>query len=363
MAQRSRAERLGRVRGKRKRVYIAVAAAVAVLGVAAVGIGFAAVASWGDGSAGRDEGLPASADSSETASSSRVSTPTVSVEVPDLVGMQIAEAELMLEAAGLALVRVPTPPGDSAVGCVLSHAPSGGERVARGTVVEVVYADPAAVATALNGSAAGLVVCIDPGHQAVANNGQEPVGPGATETKAKVTGGAVGVVTGQAEHVMVLALSMKIKERLERYGVTVIMTRNTADVDISNSQRAAVANEANADLFLRVHADSSTNADVRGVSTLYPGGNAWVAAISEESLRAAGLVHQEILVSTGASDRGVLARSDLAGFNYATVPSILVETGYLSNPVDDRQLADPEYQDRLADGITRGILEYLGVTQ
>jgi N-acetylmuramoyl-L-alanine amidase len=206
-------------------------------------------------------------------------------------------------------------------------------------------------------------VCIDPGHQATGNSGQEPIGPGASETNAKVTGGATGAVTRQAEHALALALSFKIKERLERYGVTVVMTRIAANVDISNAQRAQVANEAGADLFLRVHADSNTNADVRGVSTLYPAGNEWVEPIREESLRAAGIIHNQMLASTGANNRGLSARSDLAGFNYATVPSVLVEVGFLSNPKDDQQLADTAYQDRLADGIARGVLQYLGVTE
>ena len=108
--------------------------------------------------------------------------------------------------------------------------------------------------TPTNAPASGLVVCIDPGHQAQANSGQEPVGPGAAETKAKVTGGATGVVTRQAEHALVLTLAFKIKERLERYGVTVVMTRSSANVDISNAQRAAVANEAERDVMrARLH--------------------------------------------------------------------------------------------------------------
>lgn len=352
-----------RVRSKRKRVYAVSAAVVAVVALAALGIGFALAGPKGpsDGVAG--DSLPASLESSEAAVSSNTSAPTVAVEVPALIGMQIVEAELMLKAAGLGVRRVPTPPGDVPPGAVVAQTPAAGTRVTSGTLVELVYADPATAGAAVSASGGGLVVCIDPGHQSRGNSAQEPVGPGAAETKAKVTGGATGVVTRQPEHALVLSLSLEIKERLERYGVTVVMTRTVADVDISNSQRAAVANEAGADLFLRVHADSSTNADIRGVSTLYPGGNEWVEPISAKSLAAAEYVHKQVLASTGASDRGLSPRSDLAGFNYATVPSILIEAGFLSNPVDDRQLAEAAYRDQLADGIARGILEYLGVTE
>lgn len=367
MAHRSRAERLERVRGRRKRFWVIGAALAVVVVLAAVGV---TISLMGVKPPVETETTPTAAAAAESESStlsSDATTATVPVEVPILTGMPIAEAELLVSAAGLTLVRIPTPAGEAPEGMVLSQDPPAGERVTASTPIKLIYADTAAAAAAASANSAdtntsGFVVCIDPGHQASANSSQEPVGPGAGETKAKVTGGAVGVVTRQAEHELVLVISMKVKERLERYGVGVVMTRTTSSVDISNSQRAAVANQAGADLFLRVHADSNTNADVRGISTLYPSGNDWVAAIERDSLRAAGLVHKQMLASTGATDRGVVKRADLSGFNYSQVPAILVETGFLSNPVDDRQLADPAYQDQLADGIARGVLEYLGVT-
>ncbi|MDO8847885.1 MAG: N-acetylmuramoyl-L-alanine amidase [Coriobacteriia bacterium] len=368
MAERSRSARMDRVRGKRKRVYALVAVAAAVVVLVIAGVAFALVRSASSERRTVEAAIPASEETSASIAS-KVGTSTVPVEVPVLVGMQIAEAEMLVKAAGLTLVKIPTPPGDAVAGIVLAQTPAAGQRITVDTPVELVYADPAAVAVATAApssapaGASGYVVCIDPGHQGVANSGQEPVGPGATETKAKVTGGASGAVTRQAEHALVLTLSFKIKERLERYGVTVVMTRTTAMVDISNAQRAQVATEAGADLFLRVHADSNTNADIRGISTLYPAGNDWVEPIREESLRAAGIVHNQMLASTGAANRGLSARSDLSGFNWSTVPTVLVEVGFLSNPNDDKQLADEAYQDNLADGIARGVLSYLGVTE
>jgi len=370
MDKRTRAGRMERVRGKRRRIYVvAVAAATAVM-LLLGGTTYLVIRSASSTDGAEKAPVAGSVGSVDASLTATVSTSTVPVEVPVLVGMQIAEAELLVRAAGLALVKVPTPPGEAVAGIVLQQTPVAGSHVTSDVVVELIYADPSAVAVATSSAnaapstpASGLVVCIDPGHQASANSGKEPVGPGATETKAKVTGGASGVVTRQAEHALALTLSLKIKERLERYGVTVVMTRGIAGVDISNAQRAQVANQAGADLFLRVHADSNTNADVHGISTLYPGGNDWVAPITAESLKAAGVIHSQMLASTGASDRGLVARADLAGFNWATVPSVLVETGFLSNPNDDKQLADDAYQDDLADGITRGVLEYLGVTE
>jgi N-acetylmuramoyl-L-alanine amidase len=367
MADRSRAERLERVRGQRKRVWVlATAGALVFVAASAGGIVWFARSQADPTHA---PSLAATTEAAGTTLSSVATTASVPIEVPVLTGMPIADAELLTQAAGLTVVRVPTPAGESAEGIVLSQDPPAGTRISSSTPIRLVYADTAAAAAAAatmtNASApgTGYVVCIDPGHQGSANSGQEPVGPGAGETKAKVTGGATGVVSGTPEHELALALSLKVKERLERYGVVVVMTRTTSAVDISNAQRAAVANQSGADLFLRIHADSNTNADVRGISTLYPSGNEWVAPIEVESLSAAELLQKEMLVSTGAPNRGLMKRADLAGFNYAAVPSVLVECGFLSNPADDRQLNDAAYQDDLADGIARGVLKYLGVTE
>jgi N-acetylmuramoyl-L-alanine amidase len=204
-----------------------------------------------------------------------------------------------------------------------------------------------------------FVVCIDPGHQAKANLDGEPIGPGASETKPKVTGGATGTVTGQPEHELVLAVSLLLADRLESAGVKVVMTRTEANVDISNSERASVANEAKADLFVRVHADGSTEAKVHGISTLYPAGNEWVKPIASESKAAAAAIHRALLGVTKAPDRGVIERSDLSGFNWCTVPTVLLECGFLSNAEEDRLLATSAYRAKLVDGIAQGVLAYL----
>ena len=152
---------------------------------------------------------------------------------------------------------------------------------------------------------------------------------------------------------------MNLKEALERRGVKVVMTRTTNDVNLSNSERARIANRAKADLFVRVHGDGSPDSSTAGITTLYPGKTKWTAATSEPSRRAAQLVHRAVVAQTGAADRGVVARTDLSGFNYAVVPSILIECGFLSNPVEDKLLSSPHYQDKLAEGMAKGIVRYL----
>lgn len=371
MRKRSRAERMEKSRSQRKRIALgAGAAALALIAAAALVAGVSMrPSSTPEALAEADPTLlAANADATATGASAKLaSTATTAtalpVEVPALTGMRIAEAEVLLKAAGLALTRVGTPAGDVAPGWVLDQRPAPGERVAPGSVVTLTFADPSATESTNTPRPTGFVVCIDPGHQGKANSDPEPIGPGAKETKPKVSAGATGVTTRVPEHEIALAISLKVRDRLERYGVTVVMTRTTANVDISNAQRAQVANNAAANLFLRVHADSSTNASRQGVSTLYPGGNEWVAPITQRSLKAAGMIQREMLESTGAIDLSLAERADLSGFNWATVPSVLVETGFLSNPAEDKKLSDPAYQDKLADGIARGVLEYLGVTE
>lgn len=369
MRKRSRTERLDQVRDRRKRRTLGFAAAgLAALAVIAlvVGVSLRPATAPAEDTVATAVALSAAEPSGSALAKTTTATADAAlpVEVPVLTGMNVDEAAVLLEAVGLVVTRQGTPAGDLAPGLVLDQSPEPGERLPAGGVVTLTFADPAAAApTTDTPRPSGPVVCIDPGHQAKANSDPEPIGPGATETKPKVSGGATGVTTGLREHELNLAIALKVRDRLERYGVTVVMTRTTANVDISNAQRAQVANSAAADLFLRIHADSSTNAGTNGISTLYPGGNEWTSPISAPSLRAAGVIHREMLASTGAADRSLSERADLSGFNWATVPSVLVECGFLSNPAEDKLLASEAYQDKLADGITRGVLEYLGVNR
>ncbi len=209
-------------------------------------------------------------------------------------------------------------------------------------------------------SLTGFVVVIDAGHQGSGDSTQEPIGPGASETKARVTSGTSGVSSGTPEHEINLQVALKLQTLLVEQGAEVVMVRETADVNISNSERAAIANEAGADLFVRLHCDGSTSSDTHGFSTLVPGYNQWTSAIAEESRVAAEYVQAAAVAVTGASDLGIVERTDLSGFNWCEVPTILCEMGFMSNPEEDLRLNDPDYQDLLATGISDGISAYLG---
>ena len=104
----------------------------------------------------------------------------------------------------------------------------------------------------------GLVIVIDPGHQATKSAKTEEVKAGG-KTKAGATTGAVGTETGVPEYELTLDISLKMKTYLEGCGATVILTRDSNDVDITNQERAAVATSNNADLFIRIHADAAND--------------------------------------------------------------------------------------------------------
>ncbi len=204
---------------------------------------------------------------------------------------------------------------------------------------------------------------IDPGHQAKGDSGLEPVGPGSSEKKAKVSSGTAGVVTGIPESELVLAVGLKLRDALKAAGIKVVMTRTTQDVRISNIERAQIANEAGADLFVRVHADGSDNSSVHGIHVLYPASiEGWTDDIAAASKKAAQLAQRELIAATGAKDRGIDARSDMTGFNWSDVPAIIPEIGFMTNAAEDKLLATAAYQDKIVKGLARAILSYLGVS-
>jgi N-acetylmuramoyl-L-alanine amidase len=211
--------------------------------------------------------------------------------------------------------------------------------------------------------AGGPLVVIDAGHDELANLETEPIGPGSSTRKIKDGGGATGVVTGLREPVFNLRVALRLRTLLRRAGVQVVMTRTrTEGVSMGNIARARIANRAGADLFLRIHADGSTDRSIRGTHTLVPAlRQGWTDDIYGRSSRAGRVVQRALVARLGSRDRGVNERSDITGFNWANVPAILVEVGFLSNPDEDRLLATAAHQRKAARGLCEGALRFLGL--
>ena len=200
------------------------------------------------------------------------------------------------------------------------------------------------------------LVVIDPGHQSRANTDREPLGPGSTETKGKVSGGTYGSASGLAEYELTLIVSLQLRDELERRGYEVRLTRETHDVDISNKERAEFANALGADCAVRIHANGSSDPAASGALTINMTKtspfNAWLypqsRALSEALL-------DGMCAATGATPLMIWDTDTMVGVNWSQVPVSIVEMGYMTNPAEDLLMASPEYQAKLVRGLADGL--------
>ncbi|MBO6128605.1 MAG: N-acetylmuramoyl-L-alanine amidase [Pseudobutyrivibrio sp.] len=199
-------------------------------------------------------------------------------------------------------------------------------------------------------------IVIDPGHQAAANWEEEPIGPGATETKPKVAPGTKGVSTEVPEYQLTLDISLKLRDELVARGYQVILLREINEVDIPNSTRAKQANQANADAFVRIHANGSENSEDTGAMTIcQTRDNPYNSAIYEQCYSLSECILDAYVQSTGCNREYVWEIDTMSGINWCQVPVTIVEMGYMTNPQEDEIMQTLEYQEKMVQGIANGI--------
>jgi N-acetylmuramoyl-L-alanine amidase len=208
------------------------------------------------------------------------------------------------------------------------------------------------------------MIAIDAGHQSKGNYEKEPIGPGASITKPKVSSGTKGIATGVYEYELTLTIAKKLKKELVKRGYEVFMVRESHKVNYSNKERAEMANESGADIFIRIHADGSENSKAYGASTLYPSkDNPYVPELSADSK----LLSQKIVASlsdrTGTKNRGAIARDDMSGINWCGIPVSIIEMGFMTNDKEDKLMQTKEYQKKIVKGICDGIEDYFGESE
>lgn len=203
-----------------------------------------------------------------------------------------------------------------------------------------------------------FLICIDPGHQKKGDSKLEPIAPGSSSKKPRVSSGATGIATKKPEYILNLEASIVLKHILEGKGFKVIMTRETNDINISNSERALLANKEKADMVIRIHADSINNSSKTGASILIPSKNSkYTSNIYNDSNKCAGYI-KDNMKKSNIKVNGIVERGDLTGFNWSKVPVVLVEMGFLSNYEEDKMMSNPNYQKKLMQSISDGVEAY-----
>ncbi len=242
------------------------------------------------------------------------------------------------------------------------------KRVVRAAAALMMSAVMTAAATGVNVQAAEAapaqsavrhVVCIDPGHQLYGSSTKEPNGPGSAVMKARVTGGTRGTTTGVTEYQLNLDVALKLKSELELRGYTVYMTRTVNEVDISNKERAEFANAVGAEISVRIHANGSSSPQVSGALTMAPSlANPYCAAIAPASQKLAANIVNSYCAATGLANKGVSITDTMTGINWCKMPVAIIEMGFMTCPLDDTCMVNPDFQTRMVQGIANGIDAY-----
>ena len=202
----------------------------------------------------------------------------------------------------------------------------------------------------------GKVIVIDPGHSSKVASGTEPLGPGSSEVKAKDSGGTHGTTTGVYEYQLTMTIANKLKEELESRNYIVYMTRYDNNTPISCKERANVANENEADAYIRIHADGSDNNSANGAMTIcITSGNPYIPSMYSSSKKLSQCVLDSYCSATGYKNRGVWETDTMSGNNWSKVPTTLIEMGFMTNPTEDTQMNDSSFQTKMVSGMADGI--------
>lgn len=207
------------------------------------------------------------------------------------------------------------------------------------------------------------LIAVDAGHQGPGQDmsGQEPNAPSSDVMKARLATGTAGTTTGVNEYELTLQVALKLKEELLERGYRVVMTRETHDIDISNIDRCQIAEEAGADIMVRIHANGSEDCSVSGALTIAPTEtNPDTQDIYEDSMRLSRLVIDSYCAATGLGNRDIWITDEMTGINWSNIPVTYLEMGFMTNPGDDQYMCEENNQSIMAAGIADGIDAYFG---
>ena len=196
-----------------------------------------------------------------------------------------------------------------------------------------------------------ITIVIDPGHSSTGTSGNEPVSPNSSTTKLKDGLGATGSYTNIPEHKTNMSVALLVTSK----GYNVILTKQDVAESKSNIERAEVGNKNNADLVVRIHADSAENSSISGASMHVPANNEYTSSFYKISKSYGTTILNTYVDEIGIKNRGVIERNDLTGFNWSKVPVVLIEMGFLSNKEDDNFVSNTANHPKIAKAISDGI--------
>lgn len=205
-----------------------------------------------------------------------------------------------------------------------------------------------AVAKHKNGSTglAGKTIVVSPGHGVYSAGGA-------------IDRGARSPHNGLDEVTFNTPLSLKLRDKLEAAGATVIMVRDTeGPINMSLYERSVLTNNANADAFVEIHGDSAANQAAKGIGTWIYTDNTRLTTAAQKSIRNefGSVMNQALTNATGQP--AYVKYGNFSVLRETEVPCVLVECGFLTNVEDAARLATDEYQEKLAQGIYDGLANY-----
>ena len=202
------------------------------------------------------------------------------------------------------------------------------------------------------------IVVLDPGHQNHITGETEPNGPGSSEKKATMTMGTQGSRSGLAEYELNLQIATALEEELTARGYQVYMTRRDNDVSISNVERAKYAMEVQGEILVHIHANGSEDPSVSGAMTICQTPENPFQNLYAPSRRLSDCILNAYCDATGIPLQYVWETDTMTGINWCEIPSTFLEMGYMTNPSEDMNMADPTFQKTMVMGIANGIDDY-----
>ena len=210
-----------------------------------------------------------------------------------------------------------------------------------------------------------IMVAIDASHQGADADltEEEPIGPGSETMIKGFSEGISGTATGLEENELNLEVATKLKDILEERGYEVFMTREDADTQLSEVERAELVNASDAQILISLHANGGDDSSERGACAQAPSyENPYITDtdLVKKSNALGDIVLQAYCDKTGLTDKGLYNVDSRAQINWSKIPVIVLEMGFMSNTEDDTYMAEDTNQQKMAEGIADGIDLYFG---